>query len=140
MKKHITPVIIVIVFGMAAAVITVICLKTGKSIVNEKERFIMDKSKLVSANEKIADAVVGGYKKIEEGVVGGYKKIEDGVTGAFKKVEDGFVGQFLTHEGETAEDAEKRLHAQQAQREAAAKEEAEKRAATPGAVHHGPEV
>ena len=36
----------------------------------------MAKSKLVKANEKIADAVVGGYKKIEEGVVGGYKKIE----------------------------------------------------------------
>ena len=36
----------------------------------------MDKSKLVSANEKIADVVAGGYKKIEEGVVGGYKKIE----------------------------------------------------------------
>ena len=101
----------------------------------------MDKSKLVSANEKIADVVAGGYKKIEEGVVGGYKKIEDGVTGAFKKVEDGFVGQFLTHEGETAEDAEKRLHAQQAQREAAAKEEAEKRAAAlPSNIHHGPEV
>lgn len=46
---------------------------------------------------------------IEEGVVGGYKKIEDGVTGAFKKVEDGFVGKFLTHDGETVEDAEKRL-------------------------------
>ena len=141
MKKHITPVIITMVIGMAAAVIAVICLKTGKSIVNEKERFIMDKSKLVTANEKIADAVVGGYKKIEEGVVGGYKKIEDGVTGAFKKVEDGFVEQFLTHEGETIEDAEKRLHAQQAQREAAAKEEAEKRAAAaPGSIHHGPEM
>ena len=143
MKKHITPVIITMVIGMAALVIAVICLKTGKSIVNEKERFIMgmDKSKLVSANEKIADAVASGYKKIEEGVVGGYKKIEDGVTGAFKKVEDGFVGQFLTHEGETAEDAEKRLHAQQAQREAAAKEEAEKRAADlPSDIHHGPEV
>ena len=121
MKKHITPVIITMVIGMAALVIAVICLKTGKSIVNEKERFIMgmDKSKLVSANEKIADAVVGGYKKIEEGVVGGYKKIEDGVTGAFKKVEDGFVDKFLTHEGETVEDAETRLAEEQAKRESA---------------------
>ena len=81
----------------------------------------MDKSKLISANEKIADAVVGGYKKIEEGVVGGYKKIEDCVTGAFKKVEDSFVGKFLTHEGETVEDAEKRLAEEQAQREASEK-------------------
>ena len=80
----------------------------------------MATSKLEKANEKIADAVVGGYKKIEEGVVSGYKKIEDGVTGAFKKVEDGFVGKFLTHEGETVEDAEKRLAEEQAQREAAA--------------------
>ena len=80
----------------------------------------MEKSKLVQANEKIADSVVGGYKKIEEGVVGGYKKIEDGVTGAFKKVEDCFVGKFLTHEGETVEDAEKRLAEEQAQRESAA--------------------
>ncbi len=81
----------------------------------------MAKSKLVKANEKIADAVVGGYKKIEEGVVGGYQKIEDGVTSAFKKVEDGFVDQFLTHEGETVEDAKKRLHEEQAQRETAAR-------------------
>ncbi len=70
----------------------------------------MAKSKLVKANEKIADAVVGGYKKIEEGVVG-----------AYKKVEDGFVDQFLTHEGETMEDAKKRLHEEQTQREAASK-------------------
>ena len=29
----------------------------------------MAKSRLVKANEKIAEKVVGGYKKIEEGVV-----------------------------------------------------------------------
>ena len=34
----------------------------------------MAKSKLVKANQKIADSVAGGYKKIERGVVGGYKK------------------------------------------------------------------
>lgn len=69
----------------------------------------MAKSKLVQANEKIADAVVGGYKKIENGVVG-----------AYKKVEDGFVDQFLTHEGETVEDAKKRLAEAHPQRETAA--------------------
>lgn len=63
----------------------------------------MAKSKLVKANEKVADAVVDGYKKIEEDV-----------TGAFKKVEDGFVDQFLTHEGESVEDAKKRLAEEQA--------------------------
>ena len=34
----------------------------------------MSKSKLVKANEKIADTVVSSYKKIENGVVGAYKK------------------------------------------------------------------
>ena len=36
----------------------------------------MAKSKLVKANQKIAEAVTDGYKKIEQGVVDGYKKIE----------------------------------------------------------------
>ncbi len=71
----------------------------------------MAKSKFVEVNDKIADAVVGGYKKIEESVVGTYKKVEDG-----------FVDKFLTHEGETVEDAKKRLAREQVQREAAAKE------------------
>ena len=48
-------------------------------------------SKIVKANEKIAEVVVDGYKKIETGVVEGYKKIEDGVVGGYKKMEDGFV-------------------------------------------------
>ena len=51
----------------------------------------MDKSKLVKANEKIAENVVGGYKKIEEGAVGG-----------FNKIADKFVDNFLTREGESA--------------------------------------
>ena len=58
----------------------------------------MSGSKFVKANEKIAESVTGGYKKIEDGVVG-----------AYKKVEDAFVGKFLTHDGESVEDAKKRL-------------------------------
>ena len=58
----------------------------------------MAKSKLVQANQKIADAVVGGYKKIENAVVGGYQKIEDG-----------FVDRYLTHDGESVEEAKARL-------------------------------
>lgn len=77
----------------------------------------MSESKFVKANEKIAEAVTSGYKKIE-----------NGVTGAFKKVEDAFVGKYLTHEGETVEDAEKRLAAEQAARKEAGKEAAAKRA------------
>lgn len=69
----------------------------------------MAKSKLVEANDKIAEGVVGGYKKIENGVVGGYKKIEDGVVEGFTRLTDRFVDQFLTHEGESVADAKKRL-------------------------------
>ncbi len=58
----------------------------------------MAKSKIVKANQKIADTVVGGYKAVESAVVGTYTKIEDR-----------FVDQFLTHEGETVEDAKTRL-------------------------------
>ena len=58
----------------------------------------MAKSKLIKANEKIAEGVTAGFQKIENGVVGVYKKIEDG-----------FVDRYLTHEGESVEDAKKRL-------------------------------
>ena len=74
-------------------------------------------------NDKIAQGVTTGFQKIEDGVVGGYKKIESGVVGAFEKVEDKFVGKFLTHEGETVEDAKKRLAEEQKNREEAAKGE-----------------
>lgn len=66
----------------------------------------MAKSKLVKANEKIAESVVGGYKKIEEGAVGG-----------FNKIADKFVDNFLTEEGESVEDARARLAKEQKKRE-----------------------
>lgn len=69
----------------------------------------MSESKLNRANEKIKDAVVGGYKKIEEGVVGGYKKMEEGVVSGFEKVGDHFIEKFFAHEGESVEEARKRL-------------------------------
>lgn len=58
----------------------------------------MAKSKLVKANEKIAEKAVGAYKKIEDAVVGGYTKIEDT-----------FVDRYLTKDGETIEEAKERL-------------------------------
>lgn len=58
----------------------------------------MAKSKIVKANEKVAKTVVDGYKKIEDAVVGGYTKIEDK-----------FVDRYLTRDGETVEEAKKRL-------------------------------
>ena len=49
-------------------------------------------------------------------MVGGYKKIENGVVGGYKKIEDKFVEKYLTHEGETVEEAKKRLTEEQAAR------------------------
>ena len=66
----------------------------------------MAKSRLVKANEKIAEKVVGGYKKIEEGAVGG-----------FNKISDSFVDQFLTKDGESIEEAKARLAEEQRARQ-----------------------
>ena len=63
----------------------------------------------VKGYKKIEEGVVGGYKKIEKGVVSGYKKIEEGVVGGFNKMTDKFVDKFLTHEGESLDDAKERL-------------------------------
>ena len=75
----------------------------------------MAKSKLVKANEEIAEKVVGGYKAVEEGVVGAYKAVEEGVVGAYGYVEDAFVDQFLTRDGESVEDAKARLRTEREQ-------------------------
>ena len=66
-------------------------------------------SKFVEANEKIAQKVVDGYKKIEDGVVSGYKKIENGAVEGFNKVTDKCVEVLFAKEGESVEDAKKRL-------------------------------
>lgn len=70
----------------------------------------MSKNKLVQVNEKIAETVTEGYKKIEEGVVGGYKRIEEGVVDGFTKMGDKFVEKLFAREGESVEDAKKRLN------------------------------
>lgn len=69
----------------------------------------MSKNKIVEANEKIAEAVVTGYKKLENGVVEGYKKIEKGAVEGFEKVTDKCVEKLFAKEGESAEEAKKRL-------------------------------
>lgn len=66
-------------------------------------------SKLAEVNEKIAEAVVEGYKKIEDGFVEGYKKIEKGAVDGFNKVTDKCVEKLFAQEGESVEDAKKRL-------------------------------
>lgn len=67
-------------------------------------------SKFVEINEKIAENVVKGYKSIEEGVVEGYKKIETGVVIGFGKVTDKCVEKLFARDGESVEDAKKRLN------------------------------
>ncbi len=74
-----------------------------------KEGEIIIMAKIVEVNEKIAEVVVEGYKKIENGVVGGYKKMENGVVEGFGKVTDKCVEKLFTKEGESVEDAKKRL-------------------------------
>lgn len=66
-------------------------------------------SKIAETNEKIAEKVTEGYKKIETGVVEGYKKIENGVVDGFNKVSDKCIEVLFTKEGESVEEAKKRL-------------------------------
>ena len=65
----------------------------------------MAKSRLVRANEKIAEKVAGRYQKIEDAVVGGCKKIEDSVVSGYQRIENGFVDRYLTRDGESVEEA-----------------------------------
>ena len=69
----------------------------------------MAKSKLVKANEKIAENVTTGFKKMSDGVVDGFNKMSDAIVGGYTKIEDKFVDEFLTKDGETVSDAKKRL-------------------------------
>ena len=66
----------------------------------------MAKSKIVKANEKIAEKVVGTFEKIESSVVGGYSKIEDA-----------FVDRYLAKDSETTADAKERLKKEQEKRD-----------------------
>lgn len=59
--------------------------------------------------EAATEATVTGYKKIEKGVVDGYKKIETGIVEGFTKVTDKCVEVLFAKEGESVEDAKKRL-------------------------------
>lgn len=71
------------------------------------EKFLEEDGSLKTG--KIGETVTEGFQKIEDGVVGGYKKIEEGVVEGFGKVSDKFVEKLFTKEGESVEDAKKRL-------------------------------
>ena len=66
-----------------------------------------------SAYQKIEGGVVGAYQKIEDAVVGGYKKIEEGVVEGFSRMTDKFVEKLFAREGESVEDAKKRLNGEE---------------------------
>ncbi len=82
---------------LTGTAVWIIVLLLGINLIGGK-KIDMAKSKIVKANEKIAEAVVDGYKKIEKGVTQGYTKIEDK-----------FVDAYLTKDGETVEEAKARL-------------------------------
>ena len=66
-------------------------------------------AKIADMVEKLGSTVTEGYQKIEDGVVDGYKKIESGVAEGFEKVSDKFVELLFAREGESVEEAKKRL-------------------------------
>lgn len=72
----------------------------------------MGKSKLVRANEVIAENVTKGYRKIRDTVVNGYRELEDA-----------FVEEFLTRGGETVAEAKERLRSEQEERAAQSEEQ-----------------
>lgn len=94
--------------ALTGAGVCVLIFLLGLNLIGGK-RTVMAKSKLVKANEKIAETVVKGYKTVENAVVNGYKTVENGVTGAYGKIEDKFIDRYLTREGETLEEAKARL-------------------------------
>ena len=69
----------------------------------------VQKIDLKEVGQAVGEGAVSAYQKIEDGVVGGYKKIEDGVVDGFNKVSDKFVEKLFAKDGETVEDARKRL-------------------------------
>ncbi len=82
---------------LTGTAVWILILLLGINLIGGR-RVNMAKSKIVKANEKIAQTVVEGYKKIEKGVVDGYTKIEDK-----------FVDAYLTKDGESVEEAKARL-------------------------------
>ena len=63
----------------------------------------------VEFNEKIAKAVVGGYRAIENSVVNAYQTIENSAVKGFGLVVDRCVEMLFAKNGETVEEAKARL-------------------------------
>lgn len=61
--------------------------------------------------KKLPKKVVATHKTIEKTVVGAYKATETGAVNGFNKVSDKFIEKFFTKDGESVEEAKKRLSA-----------------------------
>lgn len=65
--------------------------------------------KIADSVEQIGKTLTSGYRKIENGVVGGYQKIESGAVHGFERITNQCVKTLFAREGETVEEAKKRL-------------------------------
>ena len=83
--------------------------KQMEMMAREHDMIAIDADMAEEVAEAIAGGAVSGYKKIEDGVVSGYKKIENGAVEGFGKVVDKCVEVLFAREGESVEDAKKRL-------------------------------
>ena len=86
------------------------CSKLENTPAKEQEEKIKAMEHDMSdASQAMETGAQDAYQKIESAVVGGYRKIEDGVVGGFNKMTDKIVETLFAREGETAEQARKRL-------------------------------
>lgn len=77
---------------------------------DEKQLEMTDREQDVTAAETGSEEAAAGYRKIEKAVVTGYRKIETGAVEGFGKVVDKCVEVLFAREGESVEEAKKRLN------------------------------
>ena len=84
--------------------------KQMEMMAREHDMTAIDAQAVEEIAEAVAEGTVSAYQKIENAVVGGYKKIETGAVEGFGKVVDKCVEVLFAKEGESVEDATKRLN------------------------------
>ena len=84
--------------------------KQMEMMAREHDMTAIDAQAVEEIAEAVAEGTVSAYQKIENAVVGGYKKIETGAVEGFGKVVDKCVEVMFAKEGESVEDAKKRLN------------------------------
>ena len=84
--------------------------KQMEMMAREHDMTAIDTQAVEEMAEAVAEGTVSAYQKIENAVVGGYKKIETGAVEGFGKVVDKCVEVLFAKEGESVEDAKKRLN------------------------------